>query len=407
MTKVVEKFLKYAGFDTQSNEESTTVPSTSKQLVLAKELAKELKDMGMQDVSMDENGYVMATLPKNVKGNVPTIGFMSHMDTSPEISGENVKPKFVENYDGNDIILNAERNIVLSPKDFPELKNYKGETLITTDGTTLLGADDKAGIAEIMTACEYLIEHPEVPHGTIRVAFTPDEEIGCGPDHFDVKKFNADFAYTLDGGAVGELEYENFNAAGAKIKINGRSVHPGSAKNKMVNSLLIAAEFSDMLPADEIPAKTEGYEGFYHLLSINGDIECTKMSYIIRDFDSENFEARKKFMLNVAKKLNDKYGANTVEIEVKDQYHNMKKMVEPVKHIVDSAFKAMQEVGVTPKVSPIRGGTDGAQLSFKGLPTPNIFTGGENFHGKYEYVPVSSMEKAVLVVLKIIEIYSK
>lgn len=406
MTKVVENFLKYVKYDTKSDEESTTTPSTAKQKILAEELVKELKELGMQDVSLDENGYVMATLPGNVDNNIPVIGFLAHMDTSPDMSGENVNPQFVNNYDGKDIVLNAEKNIVLSTKDFPELKKYVGETLITTDGTTLLGADDKAGIAEIMAAAEYLTEHPEVPHGTIRVAFTPDEEVGRGTDNFDVKKFNTDFAYTVDGGAVGELEYENFNAAGAKIYIKGRNVHPGSAKNKMINSLLIANEFASMLPENEVPQMTEGYEGFYHLMSINGDIELTKMSYIIRDFDKDNFEARKNNIKNIVENLNKKYGDGTVTLEMKDQYYNMKEKIEPVKHIVDTAVKAIKEVDIEPIVRPIRGGTDGAHLSFMGLPTPNLFTGGENFHGKFEYIPVSSMEKSVEVILKIISLYA-
>ncbi|MFD3155712.1 peptidase T [Haloimpatiens sp. FM7330] len=406
MTNVVEKFLKYIKYDTKSDEESTTVPSTSKQLVLARELAKELTEMGMSDVSLDEHGYVMASLPSNVDKHIPTIGFISHMDTSPEISGENVNPQFVENYDGKDIILNKEKNIILCPSEFPELKNYIGKTLITTDGTTLLGADDKAGIAEIMTSVEYLINHPEIKHGTIKVAFTPDEEIGRGPDHFDVKKFNADFAYTLDGGDIGELQYENFNAASAKVVINGRNVHPGSAKNKMINSALIGTEFVSMLPCVESPCHTENYEGFYHLISFNGDVEETKLSFIIRDHNTEIFEQRKANIVKISEELNKKYGKNAVEITVSDQYHNMKEKIEPQMHIIDTAFKAMEDVGVTPKVIPIRGGTDGAQLSFKGLPTPNIFTGGHNFHGKFEYIPTYTMQKAVDVVLKIIELYT-
>lgn len=407
MSNVVEKFINYISFDTRSNEEVETVPTTSGQLVLAKALAKELEEIGMKEVSVDENGYVMATLPSNTTKKIPTIGFIAHMDTSPEISGKNIKPKFVEDYDGKDIVLNEEKNVILSPKDFPELKDYIGRTLITTDGTTLLGADDKAGISEIVTAMEYLINNPEIKHGTIKVAFTPDEEVGRGTDHFNVEKFNADLAYTLDGGAIGELEYENFNAASAKVIINGRSVHPGSAKGTMINSMLIAGEFMSMLPENETPATTEGYEGFYHIVTLNGGVEETKLQYIIRDFDEKNFEKRKEFMVSIVKKLNEKYGENTVEIEIKDQYKNMKEKIEPVKHVVDIAFQAMKEVNVVPKVQPIRGGTDGAMLSFKGLPTPNIFTGGHNFHGKFEYIPVYSMEKAVEVVLKIIELYEK
>ena len=406
MSKVVEKFLKYVSYDTKSDEESTTVPSTTGQMILANELVKELKEMGIQQVSIDDNGYVMATIPSNIEKAVPTIGFIAHMDTAPDMSGKSVKPKFVENYDGEDIILNKENNIILSPKDFPELKKYIGKTLITTDGTTLLGADDKAGISEIMSAVEYLIENPHIPHGNICIGFTPDEEVGRGADLFDVKKFGADFAYTVDGGTIGELEYENFNAAGAKISIHGRNVHPGSAKGKMIHSTLIANEFVSSLPQNETPATTEGYEGFYHLIHLNGEVEETKLQYIIRDFDRESFENRKTFIRNIADKLNDKYGNGTVEIEVKDQYFNMKEKVEPVKHVVDTAELAMKEVGVTPIIVPIRGGTDGARLSFMGLPTPNLFTGGHNFHGKYEFIPTFAMDKAVEVILKIVELYT-
>lgn len=405
MSKVAEKFLKYVKFDTESDDNSSSVPSTSNQLAFADELVKELQELGLTNIS-NERGYVFATLPSNTQKSVPVIGFMAHMDTCPDMSGKNVNPKLVENYDGNDIVLNSKKNIIMTTKDFPELKKYIGQTLITTNGTTLLGADDKAGIAEIMSAAEYLINHPQIKHGTIRVAFTPDEEIGRGPWHFDVKKFNADFAYTLDGGPVGELEYENFNAAGAKIEILGRNVHPGSAKNKMINSLLIANEFISMLPKDEIPSLTEKYEGFYHLISINGDVENTKIQYIIRDFDKADFEKRKQLIQDIVESLNDKYGEGTVHIELKDQYYNMKEKIEPVMHIVDTASEAMKAVHVVPITAPIRGGTDGAQLSFKGLPTPNLFTGGENFHGKYEYIPVFAMEKAVDVVLKIIELYA-
>ncbi|OAA90554.1 MULTISPECIES: peptidase T [Clostridium] len=407
MSKVVEKFTKYIKFDTRSNEEMNTVPTTQGQMVLAKELSKELKKIGMREVSVDENGYVMASLPSNVDKEVPTIGFIAHMDTSPEVSGMNVNPKFIENYDGKDIVLNGEKNIVLSPKDFPELKDYVGKTLITTDGTTLLGADDKAGIAEIITALETLIENPEIKHGNVKVAFTPDEEIGRGPDHFDVEKFNANAAYTVDGGALGELEYENFNAASAEVIISGRNVHPGSAKGIMINSMLIAGEFMSMLPQNETPSTTEGYEGFYHIVALNGGVEQTKLEYIIRDFDEKNFEKRKQFITGAAESLNKKYGKSIVKIEIKDQYKNMKEKIEPVKHIVDIAFEAMKSVDVVPKVQPIRGGTDGASLSFKGLPTPNIFTGGHNFHGKFEYIPVYSMEKAVEVILKIVQLYGK
>ncbi|MBU3214986.1 peptidase T [Clostridium estertheticum] len=406
MSKVVENFLKYISYDTKSDEESITVPSTIGQMVLAKELVMQLKEMGLKEASVDDNGYVMATIESNVEKIVPTIGFIAHMDTAPDISGKDVKPKFVYNYDGEDIILNKEKNIVLSPKDFPELKNYIGKTIITTDGTTLLGADDKAGIAEIMAATEYLMQNPNIKHGKIRIGFTPDEEVGRGADIFDVKKFGADFAYTMDGGLIGELEYENFNAAGVKISIHGRNVHPGSAKGKMIHSSLIANEFINSMPQNETPATTEGYEGFYHLISINGEVEETKLQYIIRDFDSENFENRKIFIKNIADKLNDKYSSASVELEIKDQYFNMKEKIEPVKHIVDTAFLALKEVGVNPIMQPIRGGTDGARLSFMGLPTPNIFAGGHNFHGKYEFIPTFAMEKAVDVILKIVELYA-
>ncbi|WP_123053263.1 peptidase T [Clostridium sp. JN-1] len=407
MSKVVEKFIKYVKFNTASDESMNTVPTTSGQLVLAKELVKELEQIGMSEVSVDENGYVMAVLPSNVKKEIPKIGFIAHMDTCPEVSGMNINPKFVENYDGKDIVLNEEKNIILSPKDFPELKDYVGKTLITTDGTTLLGADDKAGVAEIVTAVEFLIENPEIKHGDIKVAFTPDEEIGKGADHFNVKKFNADLAYTMDGGAIGELECENFNAASAKIIINGRNTHPGTAKGIMINSMLIAGEFMDMLPKNETPATTEGYEGFYHLVTLNGGVEKTKLEYIIRDFDAQKFEKRKQFITNAAESLNKKYSKGTVEIEIKEQYRNMKEKIEPVKYIVDTAFKAMKLANVVPKVQPIRGGTDGARLSFMGMPTPNIFNGGHNFHGKLEYIPVDSMEKAVQVILKIVQLYEE
>lgn len=403
MSKVVERFIKYVKFDTKADDASETVPSTLGQLVLAKELGKELEQLGLSDVSVDENGYVMAALPSNLDKKVPTIGFIAHMDTSPDMSGTNVNPRFVYNYDGGDIKLNDE--VTLSPAELPELKEYIGETLITTDGTTLLGADDKAGVAEIITAVEYLIEHPEVPHGTIKIGFTPDEEIGRGPNHFDVKKFGADLAYTMDGGAIGEIEYENFNAAGAKVTIHGRNVHPGYAKNKMINSVLIANEFIAALPENETPQATEGYEGFYHLNSINGDVENTVLSYIIRDFDKESFEKRKQHMAELAEKLNKKY-PNRVVIDIRDQYKNMREKIETVMHVVDNAVKAMELAGVKPLVRPIRGGTDGARLSFVGLPTPNIFAGGLNFHGKYEYVPVSSMEKAVDVILKLVDLYA-
>jgi tripeptide aminopeptidase len=401
--KVVERFLKYVTYDTQSNEDSQTVPSTSKQIDFAKVLAKELQDIGLSDVSLDNNGYIMATLKSNCDKNIPTVGFIAHMDTSPDMSDENVKPKIIENYSGQNIILNSENNVILSPADFPELLDCIGKSLITTDGTTLLGADDKAGIAEIITAIEYLINHPEIPHGDIKVGFTPDEEVGRGADHFDVEKFNADFAYTVDGGVLGELEYENFNASGAKIKINGQNVHPGTAKNKMVNSIFIASEFINALPKFDVPENTEGYEGFFHLNSINGEVEATTLNYIIRDFDKKSFEQRKKLIQDIVDFLNTKYGNGTVTAEIKDQYYNMKEKINPVKYIVNIAKKAMETVGVTPIITPARGGTDGARLSFMGLPTPNLFTGGYNFHGKYEFIPMESMEKAVEVILQIIK----
>ena len=407
MKNLVERFLKYVSFDTMSIEASEAVPSTPGQLVLAGELKKEMEALGLQDISLDGNGYLMATLPSNTDRKIPTIGFLAHMDTSDGASGADIKPSIVRNYDGKDIVLNSEKNLVLSPKDFPELKGYIGQDLITTDGTTLLGADDKAGIAEIMTAVEYLIEHPEIPHGKIRIAFTPDEEISRGTDHFDVKKFNADFAYTIDGGTLGELEYENFNGAKADITINGRSVHPGSSKNKMKNAMLVAMEFNSMLPEVEIPAHTEGYEGFYHLEKISGTVEAASMKYIIRDFDRSKLSERKQRVLKIAAYLNEKYGENTVVAEVADQYYNMREKIEPVIHVVDNVRVAMEEAGVTPIVKPIRGGTDGARLSFMGLPTPNIFTGGHNYHGRYEYVCINSMEKAVEVIIKLVGIYSR
>lgn len=407
MQRLVERFLKYVSFDTTSNSESKSVPSTSGQLEFARELEKELTELGLKDVSLDENGYLMATLPANTDKDIPVIGFIAHLDTSEGAKGSGIKPRIVRNYDGGEILLNEEQNIKLSPKEFPELSEYIGQDLITTDGTTLLGADDKAGIAEIITAVEYLLEHPEIPHGTIRIAFTPDEEVSRGTDHFDLEKFNADLAYTIDGGRLGEIEYENFNAAKAAVVINGKSVHTGTAKNKMLNSIQVAMEFDKMLPHFERPEHTEGYEGFFHLEKINGVVEATTMVYIIRDFDKEGLEARKGRMRKIAGYLNDKYGEGTVVLELADQYYNMREKIEPVFHIVENAKKAMAETGVTPIVSPIRGGTDGAKLSYKGLPTPNIFTGGHNFHGRFEYIPVNSMKKAVEVILKLIEIYSR
>lgn len=407
MTTVVERFLKYVKIDTRSDEDSTTVPSTAKQINLARELVKEMEEMGLKNVSLDDNGYVMAELPSNIDKDVPVIGFIAHMDTSPDMTGENVNPQIVKNYDGGDIILNKDQNVVLSPSEFPELRDYVGQDLITTDGTTLLGADDKAGIAGILSAMEYLIAHPEIKHGTIKIGFTPDEEVGRGADHFDVEKFGADLAYTVDGGRVGELEYESFNAAAAKIKIKGRNVHPGYAAGKMVNSILIGNEIVGSFPADEVPEKTAGYDGFYHLNSIHGEVEETNLHYIIRDFSRENFERRKQFVVDLVEKMNKKYGEGTVILDLNDQYYNMKEKIDEVKYIVDIAFEAMEAVGVKPIVRPIRGGTDGSRLSFMGLPTPNIFAGGENFHGKYEYVPIQSLEKVVEVIVKISELFAE
>ena len=401
---LLERFLKYVSIHTTSDENTGLVPSTPQQMEFAKILAEELKDMGMQDVSLDKKGYLMATLPSNIDKDVPTVGFISHLDTSPDMSGKNVKPRIVENYDGNDIILNEKENIVLSPKQFPELTMYRGQSLVVTNGLTLLGADDKAGIAEIMTAMDYFIKNPDVKHGKVRVAFNPDEEIGLGAHHFDVEKFGCQFAYTMDGGEIGELEYENFNAAGAKVTFYGTNVHPGYAKNKMVNSMKIATKFMATVPANESPEYTDGYEGFYHLTGIGGDVEKTTVSYIIRDHDRKKFEERKAHLQMLVDKINSEFGDNTATLEVKDQYYNMKEKIEPVKYIVDIASEAIRQAGVEPKVKPIRGGTDGAQLSFKGLPCPNIFAGGHNFHGKYEFVPIQSMEKATEVVKNIIKI---
>lgn len=402
---VVKRFLKYISYDTKSDDSSGVTPSSKGQLVLADALAEELKSIGLQDVDVDENGYVMGTLPSNTNKDLSTIGFIAHMDTSPDFSGKNVKPQIIENYDGNDIVLNKELNIVMTTKEFPELSLYKGHKLITTDGTTLLGADDKAGIAEIITAIEYLTNHPEIEHGTIKIAFTPDEEIGQGADHFNVEKFGAKYAYTVDGGREGELEYENFNAAGAKVEIKGKNVHPGTAKGKMVNSQLIAAELLAMMPKEETPEHTEEYEGFYLLSNITGSVENTTMKFIIRDFFKDSFEARKNNMSKWCDEINKKYGEGTCILDMKDQYYNMKEKVEPVKFIVDIAFEAMKKSDVVPTVVPIRGGTDGARLSFMGLPTPNMFTGGENFHGKYEYISTQAMEKAVQVILNIVNLY--
>lgn len=401
---LIERFLNYVSFDTQSSETGTTTPSTQKQLVFAEYLKKELNSLDFDDVYLDNNGYLYATLPANTDKKTPTVGFISHYDTSPDCSGANIKPRIVKNYDGKDITLCEQDGIKLSPAVFPELLAHKGEDLIVTDGHTLLGADDKAGIAEIVQAMIYLKEHPEIKHGDIRIAFNPDEEIGLGAHLFDVKRFGCDWAYTMDGGEVGEIEYENFNAASAKLLVKGVSVHPGYAKGKMVNAARIAAELVSQIPADQTPETTQDYEGFYHLTGMEGNVERATVSYIIRDHDRKKFEARKEFISKLAATLNEKYGAGTVTAEINDQYYNMREKIEPVLHIIDIVIKAMEETGVSPKVRAIRGGTDGAQLSFKGLPCPNIFAGGINFHGPYEFVPVQSMEKAMRVIVKICEL---
>ncbi|UTN06472.1 peptidase T [Flavobacterium bizetiae] len=405
MQHIIDRFISYVTIDTESDPNSNTTPSTEKQWNLANKLVEELKTIGLSDVTIDDKAYIMATLPSNVDHEVPTIGFVSHFDTSPDFSGANVKPQIIENYDGKDIILNAEKNIVLSPNYFKDLLQYKGQTIITTDGTTLLGADDKAGITEIVSAMEYLIQHPEIKHGKIRIGFTPDEEIGRGAHHFDVEKFGAQWAYTMDGSQIGELEYENFNAAGAKITFKGKSVHPGYAKGKMINSMLIANDFINELPKGETPQETKGYEGFFHVHHITGNIEETVLELIIRDHNKLKFEKRKDLIGKIAKKINKKFakqfGEDIVIAEVKDQYYNMKEKVLPVKYIVDIAEKAMRELNIKPVIKPIRGGTDGSQLSFMGLPCPNIFAGGHNFHGKYEYVPAESIQKATDVIVKI------
>jgi tripeptide aminopeptidase len=404
--EILERFLKYIKIDTTSDENSQTYPSTTKQFTLAKILQEELTAMGLKDVSVDEHCYLMATLPANTNKKIPNIGFIAHMDTSPDMSGTNVNPQILEDYDGKDIVLDQKNNVVLNIKEFPELLEYKGQTIITSDGTTLLGADDKAGIAEIMTAIDYLTKHPDIKHGNIKIGFTPDEEIGRGVDKFDVKKFDAEFAYTLDGGHVGELEYENFNAAHAKVIFNGRNIHPGYAKDKMINAMILAMEFNGMLPVNERPEFTQDYEGFYHLIKIEGSVENASIQYIIRDHDRAKFEAKKVLIQQTVDYMNKKYRANTVVLELKDQYFNMREQVEKVMHVVDTAKKAIELVGVEPIVVPIRGGTDGSRLSYMGLPCPNIFAGGHNFHGKYEYVPLESMVKAVDVILKIVELYS-
>lgn len=408
MQHIIDRFISYVTIDTESDSNSETTPSTAKQWNLANVLVEELKSIGMQDVTIDNKAYIMATLPSNVAHEVPTIGFISHFDTSPDFSGANVKPQIIPNYDGKDIVLNAAQNIILSPSYFKDLLQYKGQTLITTDGTTLLGADDKAGITEIVTAMEFLINNPDIKHGKIRIGFTPDEEIGRGAHHFDVEKFGADWAYTMDGSQVGELEYENFNAAGAKIIFKGKSVHPGYAKGKMINSMLIANTFINELPKNETPETTSRYEGFFHVHHLTGSIEETVLELIIRDHSKREFEKRKELIEKITRKINKKFakqfGGDIATAEIKDQYYNMKEMVLPVKHIVDIAEKAMKELGIKPLIKPIRGGTDGSQLSYKGLPCPNIFAGGHNFHGKYEYVPVESIQKAVEVIVKIAQL---
>ncbi|MBT4915287.1 MAG: peptidase T [Formosa sp.] len=404
---ILNRFIRYVKIDTESDPKSTSTPSTLKQWNLANKLVEELKAIGMQDVSIDANAYIMATLPSNVPHKVPTIGFVSHFDTSPDFTAANVKPQIIENYDGSAIVLNKKENIVLSPDYFEDLLLYKGQTLITTDGTTLLGADDKAGVCEIVSAMEYLIKHPEIKHGPVKIGFTPDEEIGRGAHKFDVEKFGAQWAYTMDGSQIGELEYENFNAAGALIKVNGKIVHPGYAKGKMINSMYYASQFIEALPKNETPEQTEGYEGFYHLHSMQGKVENTELNYIVRDHDRNKFEARKRYLIDLVDSLNKNVGHKVYEIEIKDQYYNMKDKVVPVMHIVDIAEAAMKELNIKPLIKPIRGGTDGSQLSFMGLPCPNIFAGGHNFHGRYEYVPLESILSATEVICKIAEITQK
>lgn len=403
MQNIIDRFISYVTIDTQSDPNSNSTPSTEKQWVLAHKLTEELKQIGLEDVSIDKNSYIMATLPSNIKKVVPTVGFISHFDTTPDFSGTDVKPRLIHNYDGKDIVLNKENNILLSPDYFDDLLLYKGQTLIVTDGTTLLGADDKAGITEIITAMEYLIQHPEIKHGPIRIGFTPDEEIGRGAHKFDVKKFNADWAYTIDGSQIGELEYENFNAAGAKITAIGKSVHPGYAKGKMVNAIGLINELMNLLPKKEVPEQTEGREGFFHINHLQGEIEKAELELIIRDHDPSLFEKRKKLLQNIVNELNEKHG-DFLSLEIKDQYFNMREKIEPVFDIVEIAKEAMEAIDIEPIIKPIRGGTDGSQLSFMGLPCPNIFAGGHNFHGKYEYIPVESMQKAVDVIVKICEI---
>lgn len=403
MKKVVERFLKYVKFDTQSNEESETYPSTEKQRIFANFLKEELIKIGMKEVEVDEYSYVFGTIPSNIDKEIPSLGFMAHMDTAPNMSGENVNPKIVENYDGSDILLNEKENIILSPKSYPEILNFVNETIITTDGRTLLGADDKGGIAEIITAMEYIIDHPEIKHGKIRVCFTPDEEIGKGVKYLDPNKFGVKFAFTIDGGPIGELQYENFNAAKAIITINGVDIHPKDAKGKMKNSMMIANELINMLPSNERPEFTEGYEGFFHLISFMGNVEKTNLYFIIRDFFKDSFLKKKELIKKIVELLNFKYGEGTIRINIEDTYYNMKEIVEPHIKLIEIAKRSMEDVGVTPKIVPIRGGTDGARLSYKGIPTPNIGVGGYNYHGRYEYIPVSSLEKMVEVIVKIVE----
>ncbi len=405
--KILERFLRYVKTDTQSNPDSTRFPSTEKQLLLAKILVDDLKDAGLTDISIDKKGYVMATLPSNVKDEVPVIGFLSHMDTSPDMSGTNVNPQIVNNYNGEDILLNKITGLTLRTADFQEIKQYKGQTIITTDGTTLLGADDKAGIAEIVTAMEYLVLHPEIKHGTVKVGFTPDEEVGRGVDFFDVKKFGAEYAYTIDGGEIGELEYENFNAAKARVLIQGRNVHPGTAKNKMINSILVANELNMLLPVEQRPEFTSDYEGFFHLTKLEGTVENSVIDYIIRDHDRKKFENKKALMHDIANLLNRKYPAGTVKIEMQDQYFNMREKIEPVFHIMEIARRAIEDLGIQPKIIPVRGGTDGSRLSYMGLPCPNIFAGGHNFHGKFEYIPLESMIAATNVIIRIVSLYAE
>jgi len=408
MPSVIERFIRYIKIDTQSARKSNTFPSTEKQLNLARLLMQELKELGLEDAAIDPYGYVTATLPANIEGeNLPVVGFLAHMDTSPDLSGKDVNPQFIEEYDGGTVVLNKEKNILMSPEEFSALKKYIGKTLITTDGTTLLGADDKAGVAEIMTAVEYLLKHPEIKHCTIKIGFTPDEEVGHGVDHFDVDAFGADFAYTVDGGQAGEVQYENFNAAGAEVTIHGRNVHPGKAKLKMRNALLIGMEFNELLPVFERPEFTEGYEGFFHLFEFNGTVEEASMTYIIRDHDRQKFESKKSFMQDCANFINEKYSDKIIEIKLEDQYFNMREKVEPHPEIMAIAVQAVKDVGLKPIIDPVRGGTDGSQLSYMGLPTPNIFTGGHYYHGKYEFIPTFAMEKAVQTLVRIAELVAE